>query len=104
MSAPKQGPFILVANIVAKGASEAETLQSMLLTVTKKANTAEEGTKTYRLARDVNEPLKFVVYEEYADEAAFEAHKASPEFQALFQKVGELTSTFDFQFLHELHP
>lgn len=42
--------------------------------------------------------------EEYADEAAFEAHKAGAEFQALFKKVDELTSTFDFQFLHELHP
>ncbi|SHO79827.1 Uncharacterized protein MSYG_4177 [Malassezia sympodialis ATCC 42132] len=104
MSAPKQGPFILVASIVAKGASEAEVLQDMLLAVTKKANTAEAGTKTYRLGRDVNDTLKFVVYEEYADEAAFEAHKTSPEFQALFQKVGELTTAFDFQFLHELHP
>lgn len=38
------------------------------------------------------------------DEAAFEAHKASDEFQALFREVGTLTSQFDFQFLHEKRP
>ncbi|WFD24770.1 hypothetical protein MEQU1_003474 [Malassezia equina] len=104
MSAPKQGPFILVATAVAKGPSEADILQDMLLAVTKKANTAEEGTKTYRLSRDANDTLKFIVFEEYTDEAAFEAHKSSAEFQALAQKVDELTSVFEFQFLHELHP
>ncbi|WFD28508.1 hypothetical protein MNAN1_003520 [Malassezia nana] len=62
MSAPQQGPFILVANVVAKGPSEADVLQEMLLAITKRANSAEEGTKTYRLSRDVNDKLKFIVF------------------------------------------
>lgn len=93
-----------MAHIVAKGESQADEIEKALLVVTKKANTEEPGTKTYRLSRDLKDPLKFIVYEEYADGAAFQAHEASDEFQSLFKRAGELISVFDVQFLRELHP
>lgn len=49
-SLPRMSKLLTRYSAVAKGPSEADTLQDMLLAVTKKANTAEEGTKTVRMA------------------------------------------------------
>ncbi|WP_300607723.1 putative quinol monooxygenase [Trebonia sp.] len=41
---------------------------------------AEPGNLEYRVLRDPDQPGVFVLLERYADEAAFEAHLASPHF------------------------
>ena len=42
---------------------------------------AEEGVLVYVPNRDPEDPTKFFIYEQYVDEAAYEAHKATPHFQ-----------------------
>jgi quinol monooxygenase YgiN len=42
---------------------------------------AEPGCRAYRPLRDVSDPRVFVIYEEYDDEAAYEAHAASEHFR-----------------------
>jgi quinol monooxygenase YgiN len=41
---------------------------------------AEPGNLDYQVLRDPADPALFVLFERYADEAAFEAHKASGHF------------------------
>jgi quinol monooxygenase YgiN len=47
------------------------------------ASRAEPGNLQYTVHRDPSDPLVFVIYEQYADEAAFEAHVASAHFEEL---------------------
>jgi quinol monooxygenase YgiN len=42
---------------------------------------AEPGNLAYVVHRDPADPRRFVVYESYADEAAYEAHAASEHFR-----------------------
>src|ERR1700759_2421217 len=43
---------------------------------------AEPGNRDYQVFRDPADPARFVLFERYADAAAFEAHRASPHFTA----------------------
>jgi len=43
---------------------------------------AEPGCLEYQLHRDPENPLKFLFYERFANQAALDAHIASPHFQA----------------------
>jgi quinol monooxygenase YgiN len=51
-----------------------------------KAN--EPGTVTYLLHRSAADPTKFLVYEVYADQAAFATHGASEPMQEFFRLAG----------------
>src|SRR4051812_39285086 len=42
---------------------------------------AEPGNLMYLVHRSVNEPRRFMLYEQYKDQAAFDAHRASEHFQ-----------------------
>lgn len=42
---------------------------------------AEPGNIMYIAHRSTSEPHKFLLYEQYVDMAAFEAHRATPHFQ-----------------------
>ena len=46
----------------------------------------EEGTLSYTLNRDPQNPGTLVFIERYRDKAALDAHMASPHFQAFFAK------------------
>ena len=41
---------------------------------------AEPGNRRYHIYRSLEEPRRFVLFEEYDDEAAFEAHRSTPYF------------------------
>ncbi|HEY3881194.1 MAG TPA: putative quinol monooxygenase [Trebonia sp.] len=41
---------------------------------------AEPGNRDYQVFRDPNDPALFVLFERYADEDAFAAHRATPHF------------------------
>src|SRR5580692_8197564 len=43
---------------------------------------AEPGNLDYQVFRDPKDPSLFVLFERYADEAAFDAHRATPHFSA----------------------
>jgi quinol monooxygenase YgiN len=45
------------------------------------ASRAEPGNLQYTVHRDPADPRIFVIYEQYADEAAFQAHVDSPHFK-----------------------
>jgi quinol monooxygenase YgiN len=42
---------------------------------------AEPGNIMYQAHRSTAEPRRYLLYEQYADMAAFEAHRATPHFQ-----------------------
>lgn len=52
----------------------------------------EPGTLVYVCTRSPEDPAAFVFYEHYTDDAAFQAHSASPRFAEL---VGALTGKLD---------
>jgi quinol monooxygenase YgiN len=52
-----------------------------LMRSTVAASQVEAGCLTYRLTADINDPLIFHLIELWADEAAFEAHKAGDPFR-----------------------
>ncbi len=43
------------------------------------ATRQELGSRQYEFYRDQDDPLNFMLYEEYADEAALQTHRARPE-------------------------
>ncbi|HOS94248.1 MAG TPA: putative quinol monooxygenase [Armatimonadota bacterium] len=76
----------LVAVLKAKPGQEAAVTQALRdLAVPSKA---EPGCVMYVPCRSKADPAKLVVIEEWADQAAFDAHAASPHFQAFLAKVG----------------
>jgi quinol monooxygenase YgiN len=48
-----------------------------------RATRAEAGCLQFQPNRSTEDPRRFLLYEEYADEAAFEAHSASEHFKRL---------------------
>jgi quinol monooxygenase YgiN len=49
------------------------------------ATRAEEGCLFYTLYQSTENPSEFIIYEEYKDDAAFEAHAASAHFAAFVE-------------------
>lgn len=47
------------------------------------ASRTEPGCVMYIVNQDIEDPAVFVLYEQYVDEAAFQAHVASEHFQAI---------------------
>jgi (4S)-4-hydroxy-5-phosphonooxypentane-2,3-dione isomerase len=71
--------IVLVARYRAKpgrGDAVAEALREVIT-----ASRAEPGNRLYTVQRSVEDPDEFVLYEGYDDEAAVDAHRASPHFQ-----------------------
>ena len=56
---------------------------------------AEPGNRFYQAQRAVDDPQLFFLYEQYADEAAYEAHMASEHFTRLVKEeaIPELLET-----------
>ncbi len=50
----------------------------------------ESGNLAYTLYQSTENPSEFMVYEEYTDEAAFNAHCASEAFQSFGKQAGPL--------------
>jgi quinol monooxygenase YgiN len=66
-----------IATLVIKKGSEVEfeRLQKELSELT---HASEPGTVVYDVIKDRNKPRTYVVYGRFKDEAAFQAHQASP--------------------------
>ena len=50
------------------------------------ATRAEPGCRMYQVHRSRQEPRRFFLYEQYDDEKALEAHRASPHFEQYVQR------------------
>ena len=70
--------IVLAVTWVAKAGREAEVagVFSKLTDESRK----EPGCATYQVHRHRTDPRRFLIYEQYKDEAALEAHRATPHF------------------------
>lgn len=57
---------------------EAEALRRLRLLT--EASRAEPGCRMYQVHRSPTDPLRFLLYEQYDDQAALDAHRATPHF------------------------
>ncbi len=73
--------YVVVARFVAQEGSGDE-IAALLAEMTPHAN-AEPGCHKYIINRSVDDPNTFLLYEQYADETAFAAHRENPEFQRI---------------------
>ena len=73
--------YVVVARFVAKDGAGDEV--AMYLAEMTPHSKAEPGCRAYIINRSVEDPNTFLLYEQYADAAAFEAHRENPEFQRL---------------------
>ncbi|PWN48348.1 hypothetical protein IE53DRAFT_389460 [Violaceomyces palustris] len=100
------GRFHVVATLVAKGPQEAEELANILTKVAKRADSEEEpNCFLYRPVRQIDDPLTFVVFEEYENDEAGSAtlvHRQGKDFQELIQKKDQLFSKFEVKFFKAL--
>ncbi len=69
---------VLAVTWMAKVGREAEVVE--VFTKLSEASRKEPGCAMYQVHRHKTEPRRFFVYEQYNDDAALEAHRASPHF------------------------
>jgi quinol monooxygenase YgiN len=81
-------PLTIIARVRAKPGQEARLLQEMkgLLAPTR----AEAGCLSYDLHQSQSDPALFALYENWASQAALDAHFQTPYLQAMFKLVPEL--------------
>jgi len=79
---------VIVARVKVKEGQEKAFIEiaSKLVTATR----AEEGNLFYTLYQSTENPLEFIFYEEYKDDAAFDTHAASAHFAAFAQATNEM--------------
>ena len=57
-----------------------------------KTNSLDRGCLKYELCKDLNDPLHYVVLEEWEDQSALDEHMAKEHFADLVPKLGDQTS------------
>ena len=57
-----------------------------------KTNALDSGCIKYELCKDVNDPLRFVMLEEWEDQNSLDVHMKAKHFLDLVPKFGDLTS------------
>lgn len=78
--------FVLVARMTAKDGEQDRAAE--LIPKLVEATRQEPGNREYIAHRDPEDPRVFLMYEQYDDKAAFEAHGASDHFKEL--GIGQL--------------
>jgi quinol monooxygenase YgiN len=65
---------------------------------------AEPGCLQFQAHRSIEDPLLFWLYEQYVDEAAYEAHMASEHFKRLVEgeAIPDLLASREREFFHTL--
>jgi len=57
-----------------------------------KTNALDSGCVRYELCRDVNDPLRFIMLEEWEDQTSLDSHMKAKHFVDLVPKFGDLTA------------
>ena len=85
---PEKEKTVIIARIAVKEGKENEFIEiaSKLVAATR----AEEGNLFYSLYQSTEDPLIFIVYEEYKDDAAFDTHAKSAHFAAFAEATNDL--------------
>jgi len=71
--------FVVIATWKARPGEEAR-IREVIATMTPLSR-AEAGSLFYQAQVSPKDPLTFVLYEQYVNEAAYDAHKATPHFR-----------------------
>jgi quinol monooxygenase YgiN len=87
---PKKEKVVVVARLIVKEGKEADFLKIAQPLV--EATNQEEGNLYYELYQSPRDSKIFIFYEEYVDDAAFEAHGNSEHFQKFAAAVPELVA------------
>lgn len=77
MSSNKAGGYVLLVRFRTKEGQQRAFVDAMRSAVV--STRKEPGNRQYEFYVDQDDPLNFVLYEEYADAAAFETHRVRPE-------------------------
>jgi len=87
---PEKEKTVIIARIAVKEGKENEFIEiaSKLVAATR----AEEGNLFYSLYQSTEDPLIFIVYEEYKDDAAFDTHAKSAHFAAFAEATKDITA------------
>ena len=80
------------AKLTVKAGQEREFERIMCIAVPKVRE--EPGNHAYIFHRSPHDPRVFMFYEEYADQAALDAHLESPHIKALLPRVDALCAAF----------
>ena len=80
MSAARETITVVATLRAADG--KADALEALLIEQAAVIRKTEPGCVVYRVHRSTKDPNAFLFYEIYADDAAFDAHRASPHLAA----------------------
>ncbi len=83
--------FVVIAQYRARAGEEGRVEEALRRMV--EPTRAEPGNLDYQVFRDPGQPAVFVLFERYADAAAFDAHRASPHFTTWLS--GQVLSSLD---------
>jgi quinol monooxygenase YgiN len=84
----KKEKTVIVARLSVKAGLE-KAFQEVASTLVS-ATRAEEGNLFYTLYQSVENPATFIFYEEYKDDAAFEAHASSAHFAVFAEAIKDM--------------
>ncbi|MDR1779858.1 MAG: antibiotic biosynthesis monooxygenase [Tannerella sp.] len=87
---PKTGKKVIVARLTVKEGKEKEFIEVASKLV--EATHQEEGNLFYALYQSPFNPSEFIFYEEYKDQAAFDAHSSSAHFAAFSEGTKDLAA------------
>lgn len=73
--------YVVAARFVAKDGFGDQV--AALLTEMTPFSKAEPGCRAYIINRSIDDPNTFLLYEQYTDAAAFDAHRDNPDFQRI---------------------
>ena len=85
---PVKEKTVIVARVMVKAGQEKAFIDIAAKLVT--ATRAEAGNLFYSLYQSTENPSEFIVYEEYKDDAAFEAHASSAHFAAFAAATNDM--------------
>jgi autoinducer 2-degrading protein len=94
--------LVLVVDVKIKS----DCIPQLMTELEKNASAArkEPGCKQFDVIRDKDDPTKLVLYEVYADEAAFEAHQQTPHFKAYLANALQYLESRERTFYHRVTP
>ena len=85
--------YVVLAELRARPAREAEL--AAFMTRHAEASRAEPGCRVFDVCRDPADAQAFVLYEVYADEAAYQAHRATAHYARFLREAPALLESGD---------
>ena len=85
---PVKEKTVIVARVFLKEGQEKAFIE--VASKLDQATREEEGNLFYTLYQSTENPLEFIFYEEYKDDAAFETHAASAHFAAFAEATSDM--------------